>query len=53
MYYQSIAKVLVPYVLIIVFTTLIVMGATGHLAQLVQRLSGKNRAGAEGGQGHA
>lgn len=37
-YFDTIRHVLVPYLLIIVLTTLIVLGVTGHFAQWMQRL---------------
>ncbi|MDD4716172.1 MAG: CidA/LrgA family protein [Oscillospiraceae bacterium] len=36
-YFNQIKRVIVPFLLIIAFTTLIVMGATGWSAQLIQR----------------
>jgi Putative effector of murein hydrolase LrgA len=40
-YYRTVAHVLVPFLLLILFTTVIVMGVTGQTAQLLQRLLGK------------
>jgi holin-like protein len=37
-YYKTVAQVLVPFLLIILFTTTIVMGVTGQTAQLMQRI---------------
>lgn len=41
-YYKYIEKAVVPYLLIIVFSTFIVMGVTGRTAQLVQKLRAKS-----------
>lgn len=43
MYYDEIRSVVVPFLLIIVFTTFLVMGATGWSAQLLQRWLSKRR----------
>lgn len=40
-YYKAVAKMLVPFLLIILFTTIIVLGVTGQSAQLMQKLLSK------------
>lgn len=40
-YYKTIEQVLVPFLLIILFTTIIVLGVTGQTAQLLQRVLGR------------
>jgi holin-like protein len=41
-YYKALEKAIVPFLLIILFTTIIVMAVTGQCAQLLQKLGGKN-----------
>lgn len=43
-YYKSIASVLVPFLLIVLFSTIIVMGATGQIAQLLAKLQQRSKA---------
>jgi len=47
-YFDTIKDVIVPFLLIICFTTIIVMGVTGQTAQLMQRLI-KKKPGPAGG----
>ena len=42
-YYKAIERSVVPFLLIVCFTTIIVMGVTGQAAQLMQRLLHKNK----------
>lgn len=49
-YYKTIASVIIPFLLIIVFSTIIVMGATGQIAQLFMKLQQKSKSKLEGQQ---